>query len=279
MSNWSLNDIPWAEFDGGRVNRELVPLIKAACMVEYNGGDYARYLSEVFHDDEEFKKVAVTWAEEEVQHGQALRRWAELADPDFNFAEAFRNFTEGYKLPMNVEKSVRGSRSGELIARCIVEVGTSSYYTAIKEYSDEPVLGAICAKIAADELRHYKLFYTHMKRYLEKENIGFWKRLTIALGRIAESEDDELAYAFYSANGERSAPYQHSRYKNLYMSGAYALYRRHHIESATAMVFKAIGLTPHNRLHNITTAFFWHVITRRRKTLTPYREQVAAMAA
>jgi len=279
MSNWSLNDIPWAEFNGGKVNRELVPLIKAACMVEHNGGDYARYLSEVFHDDEEFKKVAVTWANEEVQHGQALRRWAELADPDFNFTEAFRNFTEGYKLPVNVEKSVRGSRSGELIARCIVEVGTSSYYTAIKEYSDEPVLRAICSKIAADELRHYKLFYTHMKRYLEKENIGFWKRLTIALGRIAESEDDELAYAFYSANEARSKPYQHSQYKNLYMSGAYALYRRHHIENATAMVFKAIGLTPHNRLHNVATALFWHVITRRRKNLTPYREQVAAMAA
>jgi len=279
MSHWSLNDIPWNEFDKSKVNRELVPLIKAACMVEHNGHDYARYLCEVFPDDEEFKETAHVWAGEEVQHGEVLRRWAELADPSFDFAKSFKDFTDGYKLPVNVAGSVRGSRSGELIARCIVEVGTSSYYTAIKEYSDEPVLKAICAKIAADELRHYKLFYTHMKRYLEKENIGFWRRIYIAIGRIAESEDDELAYAFYAANQNGAMAYNHVEYKNLYMSGAYALYRKHHIQSATAMVLKAVGLSAQGRLHGLATSVFWGVVNRRSKRLTPYRAQVAKMAA
>ena len=51
-------------------------------MVERNGRDYARYLGGVFYDDPDFRKAAHYWAEEEVQHGDALAKWAELADPE-----------------------------------------------------------------------------------------------------------------------------------------------------------------------------------------------------
>ncbi|MEQ8266944.1 MAG: hypothetical protein RH982_07095 [Parvibaculum sp.] len=34
-------------------------------------------------------------------------------------------------IPLDAVQSVRGSRGGELIARCVVESGTSSCYTAI----------------------------------------------------------------------------------------------------------------------------------------------------
>src|ERR1700760_3451757 len=110
MAHWSLSDIPWHEFDASKARPDLVSLAKAASMVEYNGKDYARYLKEVFADDEEFSAVAKQWADEEVQHGQALRKWAELADPSFDFDRAFADFTTGYQLPQNVKGSVRGSR-------------------------------------------------------------------------------------------------------------------------------------------------------------------------
>src|SRR3546814_19360443 len=97
-------------------------------------------------------------------------------------------------LPPDATKAWRGSRAGELVARCIVEVGTSSYYTALGNAAEEPVLKAICKHLAADELRHYKLFYTHLRDYLAKEELNQWQRLKVALGRIVESEDDELAY-------------------------------------------------------------------------------------
>ena len=96
---------------------------------------------------------------EEIQHGMALGRWAQLADPAWDFDAAFARFRAGYKLPLEATGSVRGSQAGEMMARCIVETGTSSYYSALKDATDEPVLKQICAKIAADEFRHYKLFY------------------------------------------------------------------------------------------------------------------------
>jgi rubrerythrin len=280
MSTWSLDDIAWDRFDPAKAHAkpELVSLVKAASMVEHNGYDYARYLCEVFPDDAEFREVALAWAEEEVQHGRALRKWAELADPAFDFEKSFRVFTEGYKLPVNVEHSVRGSRAGELIARCVVETGTSSYYTAIREATDEPVLQSISAKIAADEFRHYKMFYEHLKRYLERDGIRFGQRLRIALSRIAESEDDELAYAFFAAHRpDTPQAYDHRLYKNLYLALALRLYRRRHIERATRMVLKVCDIRPREWLTGTINTVLWSLMRLRGASLRGYgMERLAA---
>ena len=244
--HWTLDDIPWGEFDPEKVDPNLLKVVKAASMVEFNGRDYAAYLCNVFPDDLEFQTAAKAWADEEVQHGEALSRWAQIADRSFDFGASFRRFTEGYSLPLEAKRSVRGSRSGELVARCIVEVGTSSYYSALADAAEEPVLKEICRRIAADELRHYKLFYDHLKRYLEREGIGRWRRVAVALGRIGDSEDDELAYAYYAANGQ-GEPYDRKRWSRAYMRYASVYYRPKHINLAVSMAFKAAGLNPNGR--------------------------------
>jgi rubrerythrin len=266
MGSWTLDDISWQRFDAARVEPELLRIVKAASLVEQNGADYARYLCGVFHDDRDFQDVARRWGAEEVQHGAALGRWAMLADRDFDHAAASARFTAGYRVDLDAASSIRGSRVGELVARCIVETGTSSYYTALAEAAEEPVLRQICQKIAADELRHYKLFYTHLKRYLDAEHVGLWRRLAVALGRVGESEDDELAYAYYAAN-ESALPYERRRYARAYARGAYAVYRRHHVERGMAMLFKAVGLKPNGRLNRWSAALAWWGMQRRARRL------------
>jgi hypothetical protein len=198
MKHWRIDEVGWDRFDRSRLDPEIVAIVKAAAMVERNGTDYGTYLNRVFHDDPAFCAAANNWSVEEVQHGDALGRWAMLADPTWDFETAFARYRSGYKLPLlAAENSVRGSRTGELIARCMVETGTSSYYSALADAATEPVLQQICRLIAADEFRHFKLFYDHLRRYLQRERIGFVSRLRIALGRIGETEDDELAYAYY----------------------------------------------------------------------------------
>ena len=265
MKHGTLEQIPWNDFDPSRVDPEIVKLVKAAAMVEFNGGDYATYLNRVFADDAEFRAVAGEWAQEEVQHGQALARWAKLADPSFDFATAFRSFTAGYAIPLDVEQSVRGSRAGELVARCIVETGTSSYYSALMDATDEPVLKEICRNIAADELRHYKLFYTYLNRYLDREGLTGWRRLKVTLARIGESEDDELAYAYFAANHPTEI-YDRKRFSRAYARRAYAVYRRRHVEKGIAMALKATGLTPNGRLNRWLTALAcWFLRSRVRR--------------
>ncbi|MGH6927714.1 MAG: ferritin-like domain-containing protein [Dongiaceae bacterium] len=253
MKHWTLDDIPWDRFDGSHVDAEVVKVVKAAAMVEANGGDYAKYLCNVFHDDAEFQVVAIEWALEEVQHGMALARWAKLADPSFDFDAAFKRFTDGFKIQTWRTESLRGSRSGELVSRCIVETGTSSYYSALKDAVDEPVLKEICRNIAADEFRHYKLFYDYLRRYLEVEKIGPLGRFFAAVSRIRESEDDELAYAYYAANYPADAAYEHKRFIRAYLRRAYGFYRPPHIERGIGMILKAIGLRPNGRFNAVLT--------------------------
>jgi rubrerythrin len=270
MSHWTLDDIPWHAFDATKVDAETLSIVKAASLVEYNGQDYVRYLCNVFTDDAEFQELARVWGVEEVQHGAALGRWAKLADPSFDFEGAFQRFLDGFRLQTDVAASIRGSRSGELIARCIVETGTSSFYNALMEATDEPVLKEIARRIAADELRHYKLFYSRLKQYLDAEGLGFWGRLRVAAGRIAESEDDELAYAYYAANfaaGADAVPYDRKRFNQAYARRAYSIYRPHHVDRGMAMVFKAIGLTPNGQLNRLASKLAWFALQNRTRRL------------
>ena len=259
MGGWTLDDIPWDRFDRSRLDPELVRIVKAASLVEHNGGAYARHLCLVFADDPEFQETARRWGAEEVQHGRALARWAKLADPDFDFAAAFARFQDGFKIDFDSDRSRRGSRAGEMVARCVVEIGTSSYYTALREAAAEPVLQEICRHIAADELRHYRLFYKQLDRCLARERLGRIARLRVALGRVAESDDDELAYAYYAAN-ESGLPYDRRRCGRAYARRAFALYRAHHVERGVAMLLKAAGLTPNGRLGRIAAGIAWRAL-------------------
>jgi rubrerythrin len=252
--------------------------VKAAALVERNGIDYGIYLNNIFPDDPDFRQAADNWSVEEVQHGDALGKWAEMADPGWDFHAAFARFRAGYQIKLDAEASVRGSRTGELIARCMVETGTSSYYTALAEATEEPVLQHICRLVAADEFRHFKLFYDHMRRYLTREHVSFLRRLRIAAGRITESEDDELAYAYHCANLDEGVTYDHGRCLAAYMGRAADAYRFRHIERGVGMIFKTVGLKPRGRLSDASAKLAWKLLQHRRRKLQE-RYAPEAMAA
>lgn len=265
MSHWTAADIPWDEFDPARVDSDILQVVKAAAMVERNAGDYARYLCNVFPDDPEFATAARGWSAEEVQHGEVLGRWVRMADADFDFEARFGRFLSGYRIAVDAEESVRGSRSGELVARCVVEVGTSSYYTALGAATDEPVLKAICARIAADEFRHYKMFYGHLKRYTALEKPSRWQKIRVVFGRIFEVDDDELAYAWYAANGREGEVYDRRSCAGAYKARAYSFYRPAIVNRSVAMTLKAAGLRSNGRLARLASAGAWKLLDRRQK--------------
>lgn len=258
--HWTVEGLPWERLEAAKAVPETLEIVKAAALVEYNAPDYVAYLSRVFSDDPDFLSVIRQWGTEEVQHGQALGAWAERIDPSWSLERAMARFRAGYRPEHFADgrtQSVRGSRSAELVARCMVEVGTSSYYTALGGETAEPVLREICRNIAADEFRHYKLFYDHMNRYLERDALGRFARLRVALGRIAESEDDELAYAYYAANAPETEPYDRVRFSREYMRRASGYYRRPVIDRAVGMVFKACGFSPQSPVYKGACALAW----------------------
>ncbi len=262
MGCWTLDDIPWDRFDRGKVDPEIVRLVKAASLVELNGAAYAGHLCRVFADDPGFQETARRWGAEEVQHGRALGRWAELADPEFDLEAAFGRFQAGYQGDFDSAVSRRGSRAGEMIARCMVEIGTSSYYAALRDAAREPALKEICRRIAGDEIRHYKLFHRQLGLCVERQRFGLWRRLRVAIGRVAETDDDELACAYWAAN-DHVLPYDRRRCGRAYARRALALYRERHVAHGVALAFKALGLRPHSRPARAAGRLAWRLLRRR----------------
>lgn len=270
QAGWKLDDVQWSKFDASKVTPGLLAAVKAAALVEFNAQEYVDYLKRVFADSgSQIISDIEQWGIEETQHGLALSRWAEMADPAFDFQNAMKRFREGYRpahFDAHQKESIRGSRRGEMIARCVVESGTSSYYGAIRDATDEPVLKEVAGRISADEYRHYKLFYETLQSQDEPE-LPFWRRLIVAVTRINESDDDELAYAFYCANvrpeEEAAKPYKREIYAKASYAESMKVYRRHHIRKLVQMVAKAVGADPQGRLAAIATALVWRMLRMR----------------
>lgn len=263
---WTPEDVAWEKFDASKTEGWLVDAIKSAALVEYNAPDYVGYLKRVFPDPA-FHPVLEQWGREESQHGIVLGRWAEMADPAFKLEEAFVRFRAGYR-PAHFDQgdaSVRGSRRGEMIARCVVESGTSSYYTAIKEAAKEPVLQEIAGRIAADEYRHYRLFYETAKT--QGSDLPFLKKIAIAAGRMIESDDDEIAFSHYCAvvpaSQTASRPYDRKTYSKRLFALTVRIYRRHHITKLAQMIALAIGADPQGILVKLSGMLVWRMLRLR----------------
>jgi hypothetical protein len=150
-----------------------------------------------------------------------------------------------------------------MISRCVVESGTSTFYSAIRDGTDEPVLKAVAGRIAADEFRHYRLFYEILQTETEPD-LPRWRKICVAIGRLAEAEDDELACAYYCANvppaDAAARPYRRKYYSRAYNAKIMTLYRRHHIDKLVKMVALPTGVDPAGRFSRLAGATMWHVL-------------------
>ena len=140
---WTLDDIAWGAFDPEQGCGIFLMAVKAASVVEYKCARPCRLSEAVFPGDAAMHAIFEQWGLEETQHGLALGRWVKRTRTEFDFEATFKAFREGYKPPHfeDADGSVRGSKRGELIAR-VVESGTTSYYSAMRDATEEPVLKA-----------------------------------------------------------------------------------------------------------------------------------------
>ncbi len=262
MPRWHLDDIPWSTLEPTRVDATVLAVVKSASLVEHNADDYVTYLHNVFADRPEVQADIDRWGEEERQHGAALGRWAEKADPTFDFQAAFNAYQSRPLVPQDRHESVRGSRTGEMLARCVVETGTSSFYTALAQATEEPVLRDLAHRIAADEFRHYKLFRTLMGDFQNQERLTLLRRALVAYERVREAEDEELAWAWHCANRPGQS-FDARDCANRYGQAASGLYTYPVVERAVGMIFKVVGLRPRGWLNRGATQVVWGNLRRR----------------
>ena len=207
MGTWTLDTIDWDRFDASKVDPEILRNIKAAAMVERNGGDYGIYLGRVFADDPAFVEDVKRWVGEEIQHGMALGRWAQLADPSWDFDAAFERFRNGYQLPLDataVGARQPGRRDDGPLHR------RDRHQLLLQRAQGRDRRAGAEADLRQDRGRRVPPLQAVLRSHAalpgarSAQQAG--ARLWIGWGRLAESEDDELAYAYYAANEPQDAP-------------------------------------------------------------------------
>ncbi len=197
-ASWTVADIPFDEIDHSLIvdNSELFYLITAASFIEITSDLYTRNLIDYYHGNPEIEHwLENYWEREELQHGAALKRYVETVWPDFQWEKAYHDFVDEYSTTCQME-NLAANRSLEMVARCVIETGTASFYRTLSEASPEPVLKLITTNISNDEVRHYKHFYRYFLEYRDRERPSrfsvlkqLWQR-----GTCVKSEDAYIAY-------------------------------------------------------------------------------------
>ena len=245
--HWSLDDIPWHEIrrDALMQTRGFFYLVTSASLMESATDLYTKNLIDYFADDQEVTSwLEKYWLPEELQHGEALRRYVQVAWPNFDWEPVRERFVGEFRPFCDI--ALEPTRTQEMASRCVVEMGTASYYRTLSCASPEPVLATLTRHIAADEVRHYKHFYRYFRRYRDAETpsraailAALWRRLKMTGGDDSFIVLKHVYSAYHPGEPFDAGVYHRVRRecRNLV---------RHHIphEMGVRMLLKPLGLGP-----------------------------------
>jgi hypothetical protein len=190
---WRIDDLDFSRIDRHRVRNDenTFYLVACASFVESGSDLYTENLLALFGDNPEVSAwLREQWEVEELQHGRALRAYVEHVWPEFDWQRAYDNFLAEYAGYCKVEL-LEPTKALELVARCVVETGTSTYYRALSRSVNEPVLQDLAARICNDEVNHYKHFYQYFRQYREREGIGRSRVLATLSRRTLEMRNED----------------------------------------------------------------------------------------
>ena len=247
QGHWNLSDIPFKDIDINAVHSDefLFTTLASASFVEILTQTYSENLIQHFTGHTEITDWLKThWQPEEIQHGQALKTYVNVVWPEFDWTGGHARFRDDYAACCTVEK-LEPRQALELIARCVVETGTSTFYRAIHDYANEPVLRGLIEKIKSDEAAHYTFFRRHFdllnveKQHTASEVIATtWRRV-----REVRGEDVFIAFRHVHTTRNPDVPFNAAHW-HAYNKQVKRLARHYYpYRMAIQMLLKPIPLT------------------------------------
>jgi hypothetical protein len=246
QQGWSLDSLAWDAIQATPESERdpFFYIVAAASFMEITTDRYTQNLVDKFSGDDEVTAwLARHWLPEELQHGEALRRYVRTAWPDFDWDRVYRSFI-GEFAPYCAAERLEPTRSREMASRCIVEMGTASFYTTMSRVSREPVLAALAGRIAADEIRHYKHFYSYFRRYQKAERAGrgsiavaVWNRL-----RMMDGEDNVIAVKHLYRARHPGRQFDNAIYNRIRRGSREAIRRHFPHRMCVGMLLRPLGL-------------------------------------
>ena len=202
---WSIEQIAFDRIAHERIAGEdtWFHVLAGASFVESLADLYTHNLLDYMEGDAEASQwLRERWEPEELQHGRALRRYVETVWPAFDWQTAFDGFCTDYR-PYCQAELLEPTRALEMVARCVVETGTSSLYGLLQQVSPEPVLSTLVGHIRNDEVGHYKYFYHFFLRYRELERPSRWQVARVIRQRVLEIGQEDAYLALKNAHAVR----------------------------------------------------------------------------
>ncbi len=209
MPSWDYKKIDYNAIDNEKVseNKVLFQLITIASFIEITSDLYEKNLVEFYKGDTDIVTwLENTWEPEEVQHGKALKKYIQTVWPNFDWEEAYKKFRDEYGALCTIDE-FQPTRAKEMLARMVVETGTSTFYKAVNRYAtelDEPILAGIATNISKDEIYHYDIFEEGFKKYNEEEKLSRTDITKIIYARLKEANDEDVSIAFKHINSNAS---------------------------------------------------------------------------
>jgi hypothetical protein len=245
--HWTLDDIPWPAIRRDAVARSeaFFYLIASASLMESATDLYTANLIDYFAGDDEVTSwLERYWLPEELQHGRALRRYVETAWPEFPWERVRERFVEEFS--SFCDEALEHARGLEMASRCVVEMGTASFYTTLSRASPDPVLAQLTRCIAEDEVRHYKHFYRYFRKYREIERPGraavapaLWRRL-----RMTGGEDRLIVLKHVHDARHPGLRFDDGVYRRVRRQSRELMRRHFPIEMSVRMLLKPLALGP-----------------------------------
>ena len=217
--------------------------------VEIMSDLYTQNLVEFFRHDAEIadRPGRITGEKEEPQHGAALQEGqVQTAWPASDWEAAYATSSAvDYGATCTVE-GLAGTKALEMVARCVVETGTASFYRMLSDLSPDPVLARLASEISADEVRHYKHFHRYFRRYRELERPSRFAVFRTLLSRAAAVEAEDAFYAFRAVfrGSHPGVEFERADY-DAYRDGVLSLVRQYFPHGmAVKMLLKPLDMNP-----------------------------------
>jgi len=196
-TRWKIDDLDFSKIDIKQVHPDenLFYLVTCASFVESGSDLYTQNLMDYYDDEPEISSwLREQWEVEELQHGRALRAYVEYIWPEFDWKTAYANFLNEYASYCKVEL-LELSKGLEMVARCVVEAGTATFYGALSRSTSEPILKALASRIATDEVNHYKHFFRYFRRFRQNEDLRRHRIFGTLRRRTMEMKNEDAACA------------------------------------------------------------------------------------
>ena len=198
---WSADDVDFRRLHLPSVihDRVLYLLLVPSAMLESSVPIYTRNLIQLLDDDAELIDwLESRWMPEEAEHGRILSRYIGAVWPWFDWPSRFQGFRREFE-PLCRVDALQPTAALEMLARCVTETSTATYYRWLRDWAPEPVLREICDRLYRDEVRHFKFFLQKFEHYNRRERHGRLEIARTVLGRLGGINRQDVFIPFKHA--------------------------------------------------------------------------------